>query len=134
MTKVYGIHGQTTAIIKFPVNGGSAWLTAEFRRGRIGSGPHNRPATYPTASPVEQAIIESHESFGKLIKLIRVVDDEPKAQVGGAVVTPHPEITSKEEAVTFLKKNGAKAKDYVTDDAIQAFATKIGVSFPNLYE
>ena len=138
MLKVYGISGQTTAIVRIPLNEGKAYLECEFRHGHIGSGPNARPATYPTSDPATQAIIESSGFFGKRIKLIRVMnDDQPKPTFENPAypsVVAHPEITCKEEAVAYIKKNGAKAKDFRNDEAIQEFAAKIGVSFPNLYK
>lgn len=139
MLKVYGIHGQTTAIVKIPVNGGKAWFEAEFKRGRIGGGPNDKPCTFATRDVTEQSIIEGSKYYGSLIRLIRTTEDvetaapEKKANAAPAVEA-HPEITSKAEAVAFIKKLGAKAKDYVDDEAIAAFAAKKGVSFPNLYE
>lgn len=137
MLKVYGIHGQTQAVINFPINGGKAWFTAEFGRGRIGAGIQDRPATYTTSNEVIQNIIEDSQEFGHLIKLIRVVKDSSEnkeKKPAKKKLTAHTEITSQEDAIAFLKANGAKATDLVDDDSIQKFAAKIGVFFPNLYE
>ncbi len=137
MLKQYGIYGQTQAIINFPINEGKAWFTAEFGRGRIGAGLQNRPATYTTANPVIQGIIENSKEFGHLIKIVRVSEEseEKKAAVSETpALTAHPEITSKEDAIMFLKQNGAKATHLKDDDSIKKYAAKIGVSFPNLYE
>ncbi|MBR5660579.1 MAG: hypothetical protein IKW99_03420 [Bacteroidales bacterium] len=137
MLKVYGIHGQTTAIVKIPVNDNSAWLELEFRRGRIGAGLQNRPATYSTVDPVVQAVIEGSPYFGRLISIVRVVGDEKRPAPNAAgfpTVIAHPEVFSKEDAVSFLKANGAKAVNLKDDDSIQKYAAKIGVSFPNLYD
>jgi hypothetical protein len=136
MLKTYGIHGQTQAVINFPFNEGKAWFTAEFGRGRIGAGPQNRPATYTTSNPVIQGIIENSPEFGHLIKIVRVTEDESekKAAAPAPALAAHPEITSKEDAIVFLKANGAKAIHLKDDDSIQKFAAKIGVFFPNLYE
>lgn len=137
MLKQYGIYGQTQAIINFPINEGKAWFTAEFGRGRIGAGLQNRPATYTTANPVIQGIIENSKEFGHLIKIVRVSEEseEKKAAVSQTpALTAHPEITSKEDAIMFLKQNGAKATHLKDDDSIKKYAAKIGVSFPNLYE
>jgi len=140
MLKTYGIYGQTQAVINFPINEGKAWFTAEFRRGRIGAGIQDRPATFTTANPVIQGIIENSKDFGYLIKLVRMTEDsaektaaapeKPKAPA----LTAHPEINSKEDAVAFLKANGAKATHLKDDDSIKKYAAKIGVFFPNLYE
>ena len=137
MLKVYGIHGQTTAIVKIPVNDNSAWLEVEFRRGRIGAGMQNRPATYPTTDPVVQAVIENSPYFGRMISIVRVVNDEkrPSPEIPGfSPVIPHPEVLGKEDAVAFLKANGAKAVNLKDDESIKKYAAKIGVSFPNLYD
>lgn len=139
MLKTYGIDGQTTAILKIPFNNNEAWLEVEFKRGRIGAGTQNRPATYTSADPVVQAIIEGSPYFHRLIRLVRVVgDDKPapkrKAAAAPVEVTAHPEILDKEAAVEFLKANGAKATDLKDDESIKKYAAKIAVSFPNLYE
>ena len=134
MLKQYGIYGQTQAIINFPINEGQAWFTAEFGRGRIGAGTQNRPATYTTANPVIQGIIENSKEFGHLIKLVRVSEEseEKKAAAHEApALAVHPEIYSKEDAVAFLKANGAKAVHLKDDESIRKYAVKIGVSFPN---
>ncbi|MBP5388807.1 MAG: hypothetical protein J6Y27_00460 [Bacteroidales bacterium] len=136
MLKQYGIYGQTQAVINFPINDGQAWFTAEFGRGRIGAGIQNRPATYTTANPVIQAIIENSKEFGHLIKIVRVTEDseEKKAAAPNApALAAHPEIASKEDAVAFLKQNGAKATQLKDDESIRKYAEKIGVFFPNLY-
>ena len=139
MLKVYGIHGQTQAIINFPLNGGKAWYTAEFRRGRIGSGPQNHPAVFATNNPIVQGIIENSAEYGHLIKLIRTSGEEAKPAAAAAPsvsvsLVAHPEITSREDAVVFLKENGAKASNLKDDKSIKKYAAKIGVRFPNLYE
>ena len=138
MLKVYGIHGQTQAVLNFPINDGKAWFTAEFGRGRIGAGMQNRPATYTTSNPVIQGIIESSAEFGHLIKIVRVTEDSDAKKAAAHIEAPalaaHPEITSKEEAIAFLKANGAKATQLKDDESIQKYAAKIGVFFPNLYE
>lgn len=137
MLKQYGIYGQTQAVINFPINDGQAWFCAEFGRGRIGAGLQNRPATFTTSNPVVQGIIENSKEFGHLIKLVRVSEEseEKKAAAPAApALTAHPEILSKEDAVAFLKQNGAKAIHLKDDDSIKKYAEKIGVWFPNLYE
>ena len=141
MLKTYGIDGQTTAIVKIPFNGNTAWLEVEFKRGRIGTKTQNRPATFSTTDPVEQAIIENSPMFGRMIRLIRCIgsDETPTAKSSAApapapALENHPEITSKDEAVAFLKAHGAKATNLKDDESIMKFAAKIGVRFPNLYE
>ena len=142
MVKVYGIHGRTTALIRIPAGSGKAWLELEFRRGRLGLGKSNQAATYSTADPTEQAIIEDSPQFGGLIKLMRVYGEQG-AEVAPALATEKPEavevtftevpeVTTKEQAVAYLKTKGAKATQLRDDEAIKRFAAKIGVSFPNL--
>lgn len=139
MLKVYGIHGQTTAIIKIPFNGGRGHVECEFKRGVIGRGPNNRPATYATSDKALQGIIEDSPYFGHLITIVRVSDDgtdskpEPKAETpAGPVVTAYPDVTERDEAVAFLKAHGAKATNLKDDEAIKKYMAKINVSFPNL--
>ena len=137
MLKVYGIDGRTTAIVQVPISNGLAWLTCEFKRGRIGTQAYNRPATYSTTDITEQNIIEDSPLFGRQIKLIRVYDDggqatDPNAVSEPAGATEYPDVQTKEEAVAFLKAHGAKATDINTNAKLKAFAAKIGVSFPNL--
>lgn len=140
MLKTYGIDGQTTAIIKVPFNNGAASLEVEFKRGRIGAGLQNRPATYSTSDPVYQSIIENSIFFGHKVRLVRVIGDaEPETPSAPKAQTPttveyHPEITSLEDAVAFLKARGAKATNLKDEESIKKYMAKIGVSFPNLYE
>ena len=134
MLKIYGIHGRTQALIKVPRNNGKAWLECEFKHGRIGAGLGNRPATYPTSDKTEQNIIEDSPLFGQLIFLYRVAgDDAPKPKDTPAA--PELEyvtgVTSKEEAVAYLKTRGAKAVNLKDDEAIKKFMAKILVAFPN---
>lgn len=142
MVKVYGVLGRTTALVRIPTNSNKAYLEIEFKRGRIGYGRNNQAATYSTADRTEQEIIENSQYFGRLIKLLRVYNNEgagisPAAateKAAGAVVqkTSVPEVTTQEEAVAYLKSKGAKATDLRSAEAIKKFADKIGVSFPNL--
>ena len=139
MLKVYGIHGRTQALIKVPVNNGKAWINCEFKHGRIGAGIGNRPATYPTADVTEQNIIENSPFFGSLIFLHRVAATEtPEVAKQDTPAVPAAEavtsVTSKEEAIAYLKQNGAKATNLKDDESIRKYAAKIGVHFPNLYE
>lgn len=133
MLKVYGIHGRTQAIIKVPCNNGRAWLDCEFRHGRIGAGMGNRPATYPTTDVTEQNIIENSPLFGKLIFLHRVGEAETAkaAAAPEATLEAITSVTSKEEAVAYLKANGAKAANLKDDASIKKYMEKIGVFFPN---
>lgn len=135
MLKIYGINGRTQALVKFPLNNGKACLQCEFKHGRIGAGMRNRPATYPTADITEQNIIEDSPLFGTLISLYRVAgDDVPTSKETPSV--PELEyisgVTSKEEAVAYLKTRGAKATNLKDDESIQKYMAKIGVAFPNL--
>lgn len=138
MTKVYGISGQTTALIKIPFNGGMGYIQCEFRRGIIGRGPNNRPATYATADPAVQDIIEKSDFFGHRIALVRVINDGEPAVAPTPVtpsapaITEYPDVSSREEAVAFLKAHGAKATNLKDDEAIKKYMAKIGASFPNL--
>ena len=142
MIKVYGIHGRTTALIRIPAGSGRAWLEIEFKRGRLGLGKSNTAATYSTADPTEQAIIEDSPQFGGLIKLMRVYGEAgrevaaplatEKPEAAEVQLLAVPEVTTKEQAVAYLKSKGAKATQLRDDEAIKRFADKIGVSFPNL--
>lgn len=136
MLKTYGIDGQTTAILKIPFNNNEAWLEVEFRRGRIGAGLQNRPATYSTQDPVVQKIIETSAFFGRMIRIVRVIggEESKRNEEPTASYIAHPEVYSKEEAIEFLKAHGAKATNLKDDESIKKFMAKIGVSFPNLYE
>lgn len=46
-------------------------------------------------------------------------------------VEEHPEITTKEDALAFLKSKGAKATD-LTEEGVKKFMSKHGISFPNV--
>lgn len=140
MLKVYGIHGRTTALLQIPTNGGKAWMEIEFRRGRLGLGASNKAATYSTSDPTVQAIIENSPLFGNPIKLLSVYDRGDK--VAAALATEKPsgaeveptiveEVSTKEQAVAYLKAKGAKATQIRDDESILKYAAKIGVSFPN---
>lgn len=137
MTKIYGISGQTTAIVKIPFNGGLGYVECEFRRGVIGRGPNNRPATFATADPSIQSLIEMSNFYGRRIKLIRTIDDgasqakPAKETPAEPSVKPYPDVLSREEAVAFLKAHGAKATNLKDDESIKKYMAKIGVSFPN---
>ena len=48
------------------------------------------------------------------------------------MLTAVPDVTTKEEAVAYLKSKGAKAVQLRDDEAIKRFMAKVGVSFPNL--
>lgn len=141
MVKVYGIHGRTTALLRIPAGSGRSWLEIEFRRGRLGLGAANKAATYSTSDPTEQAIIEDSPMFGGLIKLMNVYDNGGN-KVEAALATGNPsgaevqptiveEVTTKDQAVAYLKSKGVKATQLRDDNSILRNAARIGVSFPN---
>lgn len=136
MVKIYGIDGQTTAIVKVPFNNGTAHIECEFKRGVIGRGPNNRPATFPTSDPAIQSIIESSPYFGHMITLVRISDNGPQRPAAMTPAEPktveYPDVTSEEELVAFLKAHGAKAVNLKDDESRMKFAAKIGAIFPNL--
>jgi len=134
MLKIYGIHGKTQAILKFPLNDGKAWLSCEFAHGRIGAGMGNRPATYATADETEQNIIQNSDFFKSgYVHLFRTSGTETKNSAPEPVVEPKyvSDVYSREEAIQYLKSNGAKATNLKDDEAIKKFMAKINVEFPN---
>ena len=142
MLKVYGIPGRTTAVVRIPTANNKAWLILEFKRGRHGDGQTERPCTYVTADPTEQHIIENSSYYGGLIKLVRSYDAAgqevaaplatEKPSAAKVVPTSVPDVKTREEAVAYLKRRGAKAANLKDDDSIKAYATRIAVTFPNL--
>lgn len=134
-TKVYGIYGRTTAMVRIPTGSGKAQIEVTFDRGVPNAGPNYRPATFATSDPVVQSILEKSRLFGSLYTIYRVVrDDAATAEkpVKKKDIEPLEGITTKEEAVAYLKGRGAKAVNLKDADSILKFADKIGVSFPNL--
>lgn len=138
MLKIYGIDNRTAAIITIPINEGKAKFVCEFRHGMIGRGRNNRPATYATVDVTEQNIIERSAYYGRLIRLVRVVGGDTggikartKAKKAETANEVHPEITSKEEMIAFLKAYGAKATDLASDSSIKKYIEKAGLDFPN---
>ena len=134
MLKIYAIHGRTQALIKFPLNNGKAYLPCEFKHGRIGAGLGNRPATYPTADITEQNIIEDSEFFKqRAVTLYRIAGNETPIQDTPAIAEPEyiTGVTSREEAVAYLKAHGAKATNLKDDESIKKYMAKINVAFPN---
>lgn len=134
MVKVYGIYGRTAAMVKIPIgHGGKGFLECEFSRGRLGLGSADRPATYSTGDDIKQSIIESSSLFGHTIKIVRTYQEaESKKPVKtSAKVSDVPDITTRDEAVIFLKARGAKAVDLKDDDSIKKYMEKIGVVFTN---
>ena len=97
-----------------------------------------RPATFSTADPIVQRILETSPHFGKTYVLWRVWHEEdgnkaaPAAKSQRMPAEPLEGITTKEEAVAYLKSNGAKATNLKDAESILKYAEKIGVSFPNL--
>lgn len=137
-TKVYGIHGRASAILRIPTGSGKAEYRAEFENGLPGAGANYRPATFSTADPIVQRILETSPHFGKTYVLWRVWHDEdgnkaaPAAKSQRMPAEPLEGITTKEEAVAYLKSKGAKATNLKDAESILKYAEKIGVSFPNL--
>ena len=133
-TKVYGIYGRTTAVLRIPA--GKAYIEVEFDRGVPNAGPNYRPATFSTSDPVVQSILEKSPLFNSLFTIYRIVRDEPEKKAAAAPqkkdVEPLEGIDTKEEAVAYLKSKGAKATNLKDAESILKFAEKIGVSFPNL--
>ena len=135
-TKVYGIHGRSSAILRIPTGSGKAEFKAEFENGLPGAGANYRPATFSSSDPIVQRIMETSPHFGKTYFLYRVWHEENKAT---PTAKPRPTqieslegIATKEEAVAYLKSKGAKAVNLKDEESILKFAEKIGVSFPNL--
>lgn len=134
MVKVYGIYGRTAAIVRIPIgHGNKGFLECEFSRGRLGLGSADRPATYSTGDDIKQSIIEGSSLFGHTIKIVRTYPDaESKKPVKTSVkVSDVPDITTRDEAVIFLKAHGAKAVDIKDDDSMKKYMEKIGVVFSN---
>lgn len=136
-TKIYGIYGRTTAIVRVPTGNGKAFIEVEFNRGVPNAGPNYRPATFSTSDPIVQRILEKSRLFGSLYTIVKVRYDEDVKPAGAAKadspkVESVPDIKTKEEAVAYLKAKGAKATNLKDEDSIKKFADKIGVSFPNL--
>ncbi len=133
-TKVYGIYGRTTAVLRIPA--GKAYIEVEFSRGVPNAGPNYRPATFSTSDPVVQSVLEKSQLFGSLYTIYRIVRDEPEKKTAAAAkkqdVEPLEGIETKEEAVAYLKSRGAKATNLRDAESILKYAEKIGVSFPNL--
>lgn len=139
MTKIYGIYGRTTAVVRVRSGKGKAELEVEFNRGVPNAGPNYRPATFSTADPVVQKILEGSPLFGNLYTIYRIINSEdPQKKEAEAAKTTKKDveqlegITTKEEAVLYLKGRGAKATNLKDAESILKFADKIGVSFPNL--
>lgn len=136
-TKIYGIFGRTTAMLRIPAGRGKAFLEVTFDRGVPNAGPNYRPATFSTSDPVVQAIMEKSPLFGSLYNIYRIVHEDTPEKKGATApkpkdIEPLEGITTKEEAVAYLKSNGAKATNLKDAESILKYAEKIGVSFPNL--
>lgn len=132
MLKIYGIRGRTQAVIKFPLNNGKANLPCEFKHGRIGAGQGNRPCTYATSDETEQNIIENSDFYkSKMVFLYRGEESKPAQEEAPKEPEYVPGVTSREEAIAYLKGKGAKATNLKDDASIKKFMDKIGVAFPN---
>lgn len=137
-TKVYGIHGRSSAILRIPTGSGKAEFRAEFENGLPGAGANYRPATFSTADPIVQRIMETSPHFGRTYILYRVwYEDDgdkaaPAAKPTRTQIEPLEGIVTKEEAISYLKSKGAKATNLKDEESILKYAEKIGVSFPNL--
>ena len=154
-TKVYGISGYTTTIMRIPAGDGKAWILCEFTRG-CQMGAYSRPATYVTTDKTVQQIIEKSPYFNKRIKLVKSYEDdtpmneqqaaaiatkvaaEKKADVQEAPVAESndepkvfEDVTSYEQAVTILKGLGAKATQLRSVEAIKKYMSQHNVTFPN---
>lgn len=148
-TKVYGISGRTTVEIKIPV--GKALLPLVFENGSLDRKTY-KPATYSTSSKAIQDMIEGSPLFGKTIKLFKVYgsEEEPKpkkvepeeapaAKTAAAKAKAKPAedtekvagVSTREEAVAYLKKKGAKATDLIDDESMRAFMAKKNITFDN---
>lgn len=142
MLKVYGIPGRTTAVVRIPTAKNKSWLILEFKRGRHGDGQTERPCTYVTNDQTVQNIIENSSYYGGTIKLIRSYDADgrevaaplttKKPSAAKTVPTSVPDVKTRDEAVAYLKRRGAKANNLTDDESIKAFAARIAVTFPNL--
>lgn len=137
-TKVYGIHGRSSAILRIPTGSGKAEFRAEFENGLPGAGANYRPATFSTADPIVQRIMETSPHFGRTYVLYRVWHEDdgdkaaPAAKPTRTQIEPLEGIVTKEEAISYLKSKGAKATNLKDEESILKYAEKIGVSFPNL--
>lgn len=155
-TKVYGISGYTTTIMRIPAGDGRAWIECEFTRG-CQMGAYSRPATYVTTDKTVQQIIERSAYFKKrVIKLVKSYEEntpmseqqaaavatkvaaEKKADVQEAPVAASndepkvfEDVTSYEQAVITLKGLGAKATQLRSVEAIKKYMSQHNVTFPN---
>lgn len=110
VTKVYGISGYTTTIIRIPAGDGKAWLECEFTRGCPNSAAF-RPATYVTSDKTAQSIIEHSPYFGRLIKLIRVSSDEK-----GDAAPAKAQATARVQQPAISQEKPSQPKDESTDE------------------
>lgn len=155
-TKVYGISGYTTTIMRIPAGDGKAWIECEFTRG-CQMGAYSRPATFVTTDKTVQQIIEKSAYFKKhLIKLVKAYEDDApmNEQQAAAVATRvvaekknntkeapvatsneepkvFDDVTTYEQAVTILKGLGAKATQLRSVNAIKNYMSQHNVTFPN---
>lgn len=137
-TKIYGIYGRTTAMLRIPTGRGKAFVEVTFDRGIPNGGPNYRPATFSTSDPVMQSILESSSLFGSLFTIVRIVRNDGGTTAAKKETEQKKDIESlegiltKEDAVAYLKSRGAKATQLRSNEAIISYAESIGVAFPNL--
>lgn len=151
ITKVYGISGYTTTCLRIPAGDGKAWIECEFTRGCPNAGAYARPATYVTSDKTVQSIIEHSPYFGRMIRLVRVNNDEsqPVAKAAETVKTEpvadknthtdsevkekkeYPDVKTYEEAISILKGLGAKATQLRSVESVKKFMNQVNVVFPN---
>lgn len=149
-TKVYGISGYTTTVIRIPAGNGKAWIECEFTRG-YPNGAYQRPATFVTSDATIQNIIEHSKYFGRLIRIVRssgnaAATPKPIAKVSKTTAAPEPveeapkeeaaikempEVTTYEEAISSLKALGAKATQLKSIASAKKFMEQHNVIFPN---
>ena len=58
-------------------------------------------------------------------------EDKNEDKKEEAAADPSDAVTTREEALVYLKKNGAKATDLIDDDAMKAYMAKSGITFKN---
>lgn len=134
--------GRTNAELSIRV--GKATLPISFTKGCLDR-KNYRPATFTTADPTIQNMIEDSSLFGSVIVLYKVYDkggiidasdyNEPQTVAKPSAITAgpteYPEVTTHEQAVTLLKSLGAKASSLVSTEAMQRYMKSHGVVFPN---
>lgn len=148
--KVYAYPGIASGDILIKV-GMKAHIRVPFAGGYLDK-KMTRPATYATADPVMQQIIENSELFGRRIFIKNTygnpvepvepaVKEEPVAEAPAVAaepvaeektITEYPEVTTWEEAVKVLKSiPGVKVASLRTPASTKKVAALNGVVFPN---